>query len=144
MIFLPRAKATFFLSFCFVNALFCQNFNESYSPIRNYRPSTSIVNEVSLSYKNEIKTLRSENSKAQKAIKESLYELSESFIEFDSMHLLMHTDTITSYLYALVNRIKAQNPSIQDREFKLFLYRTFSPNASSRGNGILFINLDLT
>jgi len=137
-------KMYFFMCFIFsANILFAQNFNETYSPIRNYRPTKTIVSGIVQSYKNNISKINSENKKAVKSIKESLKNLSNEFVSLDSESLIMYSDTISHYLSGITNKIKSHNPSIKDRDLKIFLYRTIIPNASSHGNGIIFVNLDL-
>ena len=129
---------------CFALVAGAQDFTTSYKPLGSYRPAKLLVKSIGDSYDISIKTLSEhKSSEVKKEIKKSITELRKDFIQLDSLHQIMDSDNLTAYMRGIVKRIQEKNPSIADRKFKLFTYRTLVPNASSHGGGLLLINLDM-
>ncbi len=143
--FVSRRSATLLLFFILaaIPAL-AQRYEGGYSPLRTFKPAPETVVGVTASYKLNIKALDTiKEKKVRESVAEDLKSLSTNFTRLDSMSLLMHTDSLNGYVNSITQRICSKNPSLAGSTFKIFTYRTIIPNASSRGNGVLFINLDL-
>jgi predicted Zn-dependent protease len=55
----------------------------------------------------------------------------------------MKTDTLTRYMEQLVDRIQKSNPLLAGNKYRIYVCRTTVPNAYSRAEGVIFVNLDL-
>ncbi len=144
-----KNRIFFFFWACFVVASIehsvAQDFSKDYSPARNFAPNKETKNKITSAYTETSKKLEAEikGKKVKKSILTSIKDMSDNFLSLDSLSLIMDSDTITTYLRKITENIQAKNPLLAGRNFKLFTYRTTIPNASSRGENILFINLDI-
>jgi Zn-dependent protease with chaperone function len=127
--------------------LYCHgqaSFSTSYSPARNFRPSSITVKAISAAYGEEIKNNTAENKKMREMINKSLAELSKDVVMLDSLHLLMDSDSITHYLKNIVDHISEKNPGfVKQQKFYVFLSRTNVPNAFNYGKGVVLVNLGM-
>jgi hypothetical protein len=128
-------------SFCTISE--AQTFTKDYKPLRDYRPSPVLIDEIEAGYKKTTENLPQQDKKVRQMIKESIGRLSRSVTMRDSFSALMHTDSLTTYITGILNRIQAKNSLLQGNDYHIFTYRTSVPNASNSGNGVVMINLDL-
>ena len=147
-----RAKSPNRVAFMlFLSMLLClqyvsspaQTFEKSYAPNHNFRPTKATLDSIKSRYKSSYERGEFKSKSVRQQVKESLEELSDNMVQLDSVSLLMHRDTLTSYLNSLISRIQAANPSIASKRYHVLLLRSSSANASNRGDGIIVVNLDL-
>lgn len=127
---------------CYTNS-FCQSLTIEYAKIKDYSPDKNHIKQICLGYDSIYKSISYVGKKEDVVMKDALNQVKKKLQELNSQLLLMQKDSITLYLKSIVSRIQKNNPSIQNRKFNIFVYRTIEPNAANYGNGVILFNLDL-
>ncbi|MFM9945849.1 MAG: M48 family metalloprotease [Bacteroidia bacterium] len=140
-------KSALLVCFIFSNGfLWAQNFEEDYKPLQNYNiryKSTHLLPSIKHSFDSLLSAFSKEEKSNKKAISDAIKTLKEAVVMNDSMQYSMCADTLTSYFNSIVNRIKLNNPELNDHRITLFLNRTGIANASNYSAGVIYINLGL-
>ena len=122
-----------------------QDLGVNYCPIRNYKPEKLVMDSISYSFiltSNRVEGQIKER-KVRHEVTSSILELSSDFLKLDSLGLLMSNDTISKYINKLTDKIVERNKNINVNHYKVFVYRTESPNAYSYGEHVILINLGM-
>ena len=131
----------FIVFFCY--NIRCQNYRFNYSPLRNYSPDSTIINEINTSYKTHLNSLSIQKKDLLKEVGYAINGLSDYLNDLYNEGLLMAKDTLSNYVQRITNNIILKNPAYFNSPYKVFIYRTTVANAASFGQNVILLNLEL-
>jgi len=123
--------------------IFSQDYKLNYSPLRNYSPDTSIINQLNSSYKNSVNALAIQRKDVRKEVAANINQLSDYINAIQDEGRLMYKDSLSKYAQSITNNIISKNPGYFSDAYKTFVFRTSVANAASFGQRVILINLEL-
>ncbi len=121
-----------------------ERYKHDYLPFSSSSMTPEELAKINKRFNDRAVLMKKDKSKERKKLLEEYHESSiKMFSRMDSLQLLLSGDPLTLYIKSIVDKLVKANPSLQKKEYFVFTLRSNIPNASSLGEGIVFVNLDL-
>lgn len=140
----PLFKSIFlFLSILLPAMTVSQTISEDYQPVKFSRIPKDLIHDYAFRFGQWGQQNTLESNKAKSEFVRFAGEKAKFIAVLDSAKLLMHDDSITTYLNKIKDEILQSSEAFKNHDCKIFTYRSLEPNAFSLGEGIILFNLGL-
>ncbi|HUR32034.1 MAG TPA: M48 family metalloprotease [Saprospiraceae bacterium] len=120
-----------------------QEFALDYQPIRSFKPSDELINDYTLKFGKWGQKNIFDKEKIRSTFIKLVQQKADFLQALDSLNVLMYTDSISNLLNTIKEEIISANENLQNRNFRIFTYRTIEPNAFSFGEGLILVSTGL-